>query len=90
MRTTSTSCRLRTVARKPKPGAAARRDEIVRLIEQSVAAHGFPPSLQELAEATHVSLRQIALDVGALREQGRVTWIRGRARTLRVLPPPES
>lgn len=56
---------------------------IVALLSQSLALHGYPPTIRELAEGTGLQPSVIHRHLERLRAQGLITWTDGQPRTLR-------
>jgi SOS-response transcriptional repressor LexA len=64
----------------------ARRADLVRLIEEHRAIHGFSPSVRELQLATGVaSMSTTHRDLVALRDEGLIQWDPQRYRTIRAV-----
>lgn len=64
------------------------RDRIVDVIMSMTAENGFAPTIREIGEA--VGLRSpdsVCFHLAKLREEGRVTWLDGKSRTIRVRTP---
>jgi SOS-response transcriptional repressor LexA len=60
-------------------------DVLIETVKAYIIKFGYPPSVRDLAAELGISTtRTHALLVG-LREEGRVQWISGRYRTLRVI-----
>ena len=59
--------------------------QVLRLIAKSVAEHGYPPTIRELADTLGVSQTSVWFRLAALRRKGFVTSTRaGTARTLQI------
>lgn len=62
------------------------RDRIVDAITTMTSENGFAPTIRELGEAVGLkSPDSVCFHLSKLREEGRVTWLDGKSRTLRVL-----
>lgn len=66
-----------------------RQREILAWVQAYIDAHGYSPTLRELVTAFGFkSTNGAACHLTPLRKKGRLTWIDGRPRTLRVLEVP--
>lgn len=66
------------------------RDEVLRCIRTFVVAHGYPPTTREITSALGLSSTRVTHELlVSLRDEGKVEWDEGRARTLRVLTDDE-
>jgi len=62
------------------------RDRIIDAIATMTAENGHAPTIRELGEAVGLkSPDSVSFHLTKLRVEGRVTWIDGKSRTLRVL-----
>lgn len=63
---------------------------VLRQIEKFIKENGFSPSYKELARVCgYNSLATVAKHVNALQREGRVTYERGRSRSIVVFPKAE-
>jgi repressor LexA len=61
-------------------------DEILAAIAQYSRENGYPPSVRELVALVGASSTSVIdYHLRRLRRAGRVTWVQGKARTLRVM-----
>lgn len=59
---------------------------ILELIEDSIGARGYPPTVRELMEDAGLnSPASVQHHLKALREAGLVDWVDGKVRTLRIM-----
>lgn len=66
--------------------AATRRRRVLRLIRESIASRGYPPSISELTRDTGVSSTlTIRRDLGKLERDGKIERDPGIPRGIRVL-----
>jgi repressor LexA len=62
------------------------RDRIVDAITVMTSENGYAPTIRELGEAVGLkSPDSVSFHLAKLRDEGRVTWMDGKSRTLRVL-----
>lgn len=67
--------------------STARRDrspEIIDAIVHLTEQQGFPPTTREIADHLGLWNSAVGRTLQRLREEGRVSWVEGRARTLVV------
>lgn len=62
-----------------------RQQDLLDAIVQLTAEKGFPPTTRELAEHLGIWNSAAGRMLQRLRDEGRVTWEDGRARTLAVV-----
>lgn len=62
-----------------------RQEELLRLIRNYTRINGYPPTLIELAQRLGTQHSAVQRRLKLLREAGRVTWVDGQARTIRVV-----
>jgi SOS-response transcriptional repressor LexA len=66
-------------------------DELLRIIDEFCASHGFSPTVRELQERLGVrSMGTIHRRLVALRDKGLVAWEPNRYRTIRTVVPQPS
>lgn len=65
--------------------AAARRVEVLKIIETSISERGYPPTVSELAASTEVSTLATRRDLDTLVAQGKIERDPGVARGLRLV-----
>ena len=64
----------------------SRQQEILTWVQAYIDTHGYSPTLRELVTAFGFkSTNGAACHLTPLRKKGRLTWIEGRPRTLRVV-----
>ena len=69
----------------------ARQREILVWVNGYIAEHGFSPTLRELATAFGFKgPNGAACHLRPLRQKGRLSWVHGASRTLRVIGEVES
>jgi repressor LexA len=69
-----------------RTSATDRQLEVLAWISAYIARLGYSPSLRDIGKAHGIASTNGVLDhLWALRRKGLVTWVEGRARTLRVL-----
>jgi len=74
----------------PKIPLQQKLDNVVAFIQRYNAQKGFPPSLKDIAKGCNLS-RTTAFDYRRrLVEQGRLSYLPRRARSLRVIDPPSN
>ena len=65
---------------------SGRRAEIVEFITCFTVANSYAPTIREIAKGVGLrSTDAVAFHLERLRGQGKVTWVKGRNRTLRVI-----
>jgi repressor LexA len=70
-----------------RASATERQLEVLSWIRAFISRLGYSPSLREIGKAFGIASTNGVLDhLWALRRRGLVTWVDGRARTIRVLP----
>lgn len=63
---------------------------MIDLITEMTRLHGHAPTIREIAKAMGIkSPDTVKFHLDKLREAGRVTWLDGASRTLRVLTQPQ-
>lgn len=62
-----------------------RREEIIRFTRAYQEEYGFPPSMQEIADGVGIRKNAVRHHLIKLREDGRVTMVQGKYRSLRVV-----
>ena len=65
--------------------ATAPQLALLHAIEARIAAHGYSPSLRELADDLGVCVNDVKQKLRILRRDGLVTFVAGQARTVRVV-----
>lgn len=61
-------------------------EEVLSYLAEFVSERGYSPSIREIASGLEISSTKTVHDVLlALREDGKVQWVDGQARTLRIL-----
>ena len=69
--------------------ATERQSAILRFIVQYIESHGFPPSLQEIADAMNINtLRGVSVQLQALEKKGYIR-LHHVARGIQVLRKPD-
>lgn len=64
----------------------ARQREILAWVDDYIGRHGFSPTIRELAKAFGFrGTNGAACHLKPLRKKGRLTWVDGSPRTLRVV-----
>ena len=59
--------------------------QIIAAIARHCSEHGYGPSIIEVAQAIgYTSVGSVSYRLRKLRDEGKITWQPGRARTLRV------
>lgn len=61
-----------------------RSDEIIGAITHLTEQFGFPPTTREIADHLDMWNSAVGRALQRLRDEGRVSWVEGRARTLVV------
>ena len=67
-----------------------RQDEYLQFIQdfskpKNLGGHGYPPTLDELADHMKVKVGSVQSVLKSLRDKGLVTWEKGQYRTLTVV-----
>lgn len=79
-------CRRMPVKNTPQSGLTDKQRKIYQWIGRYIAQHGYSPTLREIAARFKISsLNGVACHLDALRSKGRVDWVDGCSRTLRVI-----
>lgn len=66
---------------------AHRRDAIVEFVSDFWTDNGYGPTIREVAQGVGLLAASSArYELVQLRDAGRLTWVDGRPRTLRVVP----
>lgn len=61
-------------------------DTVLAVVQAYVAEHSYPPSVREIMDVAGLtSTRLVHKALVQLKEEGKVDWEVGRARTLRVI-----
>lgn len=63
----------------------ARRESILRFIRVYLLDNGFPPSMQEIADAEGIAKNAVRHHLNRLQRDGKITMVEGKYRSLRVL-----
>lgn len=58
---------------------------VVEVIREYVAACGYPPTFRDIADSTGTGVNDVAAKCQRLRRDGVLTWVDGKARTIRVV-----
>jgi SOS-response transcriptional repressor LexA len=58
---------------------------LVVKIKEHIISHGYSPSVRELAKASKVTPGAVEYHLKNLRAKGKLSWVKGKDRTLRVL-----
>lgn len=74
-----------TLARAASYGTTAAQLELLRAIRDRIAAHGYSPSLRELADDLGTQVNDVKCKLQRLHRDGLVTYVHGQPRTLRVV-----
>ena len=61
------------------------RDQILKLIRQHQAEHGYPPTITEMADALGSYREKVKAEMVKMEWDGLITWERGKPWTLRVV-----
>lgn len=62
-----------------------RDQECLDFICEFLTAHGYPPTIREIAEAMNIkSPNGVKFHLESLRNAGRLTWTKGASRTIQV------
>jgi SOS-response transcriptional repressor LexA len=61
-------------------------DFLVAYVRDYCAEHGYSPTWREMADALGCSLNKVSHIAHRLREQGRISFVDGQPRTIRVAP----
>lgn len=68
----------------PTEEGAARREQILRFIQQYTDENGWPPSRREMAEHTGVTLTTVQFHIDKMVREGLLTRAPGVGRALRI------
>jgi repressor LexA len=61
-----------------------RQQDVLEFIEGWINVHGFSPTVREISHHYKTTVNGMVCHLKALRRKGRVTWLDGQARTIRV------
>lgn len=61
------------------------KERIVSFIGEYTAEHGYPPTNREIAAGVGRDVSTVNAALWRLRYAGRVTWVEGKTRTLRLV-----
>jgi len=76
---------LDTLTRAASWGVTPPQLALLRAIRHRIAAHGYSPSIRELADDLGVCPNDVKGKLHRLRREGLVTFVDGQARTVRVV-----
>lgn len=64
-----------------------RQAQVLQFLRDFMAANKYPPSLRETAKHFEMSIHGAFCHLTALRRKGRITWRKGRWRSMRIATP---
>lgn len=62
-----------------------RQQDVLDWIAGFIDVHGFSPSVREIAHSYGWTTNGVMCHLRALRRKGRVTWVDGQSRTIRIV-----
>lgn len=62
-----------------------RQHDVLEFIEGWIDTHGFSPTVREVAHHYKTTVNGMMCHLKALRRKGRITWLDGQSRTIRIV-----